>query len=142
MSHGSASGSVTPVAIPTRPNPMKPAVPTQGRATDAHPRTAPIASDTTMMPTTSAALSFVPKSDTASCFSDAAKRLMNSVPMVSMSDGPSLSALTTSVTANATAAASTPATAALGPEITSRSGDDRVGLAATVVIVRPPGGAR
>ena len=140
INQGSASGSVTPVAIPTTPKAVNPTEPIHGHAIDARPRAPPITSDTTMMPTTSAGLSLVPKSETASCFNDAANRLMNSVPIVSIREGPAFSALTTSVTASATAAASTPATVARPAEIVARS-DGAVRVTSKVVTSSRPEGA-
>ena len=73
---------------------------------------APSASDTTTMPMTSAALSFVPNSETARSFSDAAKRSMNCVPTAVISDGPEPARPhTSSLTPSATPAATTPAIA-------------------------------
>ena len=71
-----------------------------------------MASETTTIPTTSAALSFVPNSDTASSLREAANRSMNCVPTADTSDGPdSAIPQTSSPTPSATIAATTPATA-------------------------------
>ena len=139
------SGVEVPATTPTRPKAAKPMIPIHGRRAEAHPSAAPASRLTTTMPVMRAALSLVPKRFTATSLSVPAVRSMKREPTAVISDGPLLAiAPTSSVTANATPAATTPATAAHGPE--GPGGDDRGpepgGRSATAVTRAPPAAAR